>query len=123
MAHPIDECLDNSEAVRLYQSCKASLNLYRREAQRPELSAGWSMGPREVELAACGTFFLRDPRGEGDELFPMLPTFTEPGEVRPLLNRWLTHDREREKAAEKARAAVVDRTFKNHARWLLDHLT
>lgn len=38
------------------------------------------------KLAACGTFFARDPRPEGDELFPMLPTFTDPGEFRRVVS-------------------------------------
>lgn len=80
------------------------------------------MGPREVELAACGTFFLREPRGEGDEVLPMLPTFTTPAEFQSLLREWLTRDDDRTALAHKARAAVADRTFVNHAAWLLDLL-
>ncbi len=77
------------------------------------------MGPREVELAACGAFFLRNPRGEGDELFPMLPTFTQPDEFSELLRWWLTHDAARTDAAIRAQAAIVDRTFANTAARLL----
>lgn len=119
MAHPIGECCPNSEAVKLYASTKVSANLYRTEAQRPELSAGWSMTPREVELAATRTFFLRDARGEGDEVFPMLPTFGSPEEFSDLLGWWVAHDEEREEAAEQAMAAVADRTFVNNAAALL----
>lgn len=119
--HDLNECFDNADAVSLYRSCRMSANLYRAsrkpelEANAPDLAAGWAMGPREVELAACGTFFVREPRGEGDELFPMLPTFTEPAELQELLGWWLTHDREREEAALKAHAAVANRTFVEHA--------
>jgi spore maturation protein CgeB len=113
--HPIDECCPNTEAVKLYTSSKASANIYRRESNRPELSQGWSMTPREVELAATATFFLRDPRGEGDELLPMLPTFGGPDEFGDLLRWWVAHDEERDSAATAARHAVADRTFANHA--------
>jgi spore maturation protein CgeB len=119
VAHDIADCIDNADAARLYSSTKLSANLYRREANRPELSAGWAMGPREVELAALGVAFLRDPRGEGDELLPMLPTFDGPDDFADKLRWWLSHDRERDEAALKAQAAVADRTFANHAAQLL----
>ena len=77
------------------------------------------MGPREVELAACGTFFARESRAEGDGLFPMLPTFTEPTELADIIRWALTHPDERFAAAQQARAAIVDRTFDNHAAQLL----
>lgn len=119
VGHDLADCLDNAQTAQLYRSAKAGLNLYRREADRPELSAGWSMGPREVEAAACGHFFLRDPRGEGDEVLDMLPTFTSPGDASDQLRWWLAHDVEREALASKAREAIADRTFHNHAAQLL----
>lgn len=115
LAHDPADCLDNAETADLYRSARVGMNLYRREAQRPELSAGWAMGPREVEMAACGLFFLRDPRDEGDGLLDTLPTFASPAEASELLRWWLAHPEEREEAALKARAAVADRTFHNHA--------
>jgi spore maturation protein CgeB len=119
VAHDIGECLDNADAVGLYQSSKVGLNLYRREAQHPTLIDGWAMGPREVELAACGLFFLREPRPEGDEVLGMLPTFTSPGEASELLHWWLAHDTERSAVAAQARAAIADRTFDAHAAMLM----
>jgi spore maturation protein CgeB len=122
IGHDIDECMDNASAVPLYRSARCGLNLYRRESQRPELSQGWSVGPREIEQAACGLPFLRDPRPEGDELFPMLPTFTSPGDASEKLRWWLAHDDEREAAAVRAMQAVADRTFENNAAELLRQL-
>lgn len=119
VAHDIRDCIDNEAAADLYASTKMSANLYRREAQRPELSTGWAMGPREVELAAIGVPFLRDPRGEGDELLPMLPTFDGPDDFAERLRWWLAHDVERDAIAAAAQAAVADRTFANHAAELL----
>ena len=119
VAHGEAECLDNKKAVDVYRSARVGLNLYRREAEKPELSAGWSMGPRELEQAACGLFFLRDPRGEGDEVLDMLPTFTSPSEASELLRYWLARPDERQALADKARAAVADRTFTNNAAALL----
>jgi spore maturation protein CgeB len=119
LAHDIGECCDNTEAVRLYQSGKVGLNLYRREAEDGGSAAGWAMGPREVEMAACGLFYLRDPRPEGDELLPMLPTFDGPEDASEQLRFWLDHDDERDEAARQAREAVADRTFKKNAETLL----
>ena len=119
LVHDLDECVDNEDTALYYAGTKVSLNLYRREANHPELSQGWAMGPREVELAACGTFYLRDPRPESDDLLPMLPAITTPEEFGDQVRWWAAHDTEREDAAAAARAAVADRTFTNHAARLL----
>lgn len=119
VGHDRDECLDNTDTARIYRSAKVGMNLYRREAERPEQIHGMAMGPREVEMAACGLFFLRDSRLEGDTVMPTLPTFTEPGDASEQLRWWLAHDTEREAAADKAREAIADRTFDSHAAALL----
>ena len=116
---PKTECMSNLDAVRLYQSAKMSLNFYRKEASEAGMEHGYAIGPREVELAACGTFFLREPRREGDGLFPDAPLFTEPGEVGDMVRWWSVNDDLREKTARKNREAIADRTFKNTAARLL----
>jgi spore maturation protein CgeB len=122
LAHDIDRCLDNTETAQVYRSARTSLNLYRREADRPELAQGWAMGPREVELAACSAWFTRDPRPEGDDLFPMLPTCTDPAEASEQVRWALAHPDQRQRAAVQAHQAVADRTFTNAAKRLLHHL-
>jgi spore maturation protein CgeB len=122
VAHDIDDCIDNDEAVRLYQGAKASVNLYRREANAADLVEGWAMGPREVELAATGCFFLRDPRPESDELLPMLPAFDSPEAFGELLRWHLAHPHVTAELAGRARSAIADRTFTNAATRLLAHL-
>lgn len=119
LIHDLKECFPNERAVDLYRSATLSANLYRKEADAPELRQGWAMSPREVELAAVGCFFLRGPRPEGDELFSMLPTFSGPDEFSELLHWWLLHDSAREDAARAARAAVADRDFVSNAKTLL----
>jgi spore maturation protein CgeB len=119
VCHDLDECFDNEDAVELYRSATVGLNLYRREAEAEHLVDGWSMSPREVEMAATGLFFLRDPRGEGDEVLDMLPTFASPEDASEQLRYWLAHDDERQALAGKAREAVADRTFHAHAATLL----
>jgi spore maturation protein CgeB len=120
LAHDVDECCDNANTAVLYASTKASANLYRKEAT--ETAEGWSMGPREVELAAIGTFFLREARGESDEILHMLPTFDDPDDFGEKLRWWLDHDTTREAAAQMARRAVADRTFQKNAARLLSLL-
>lgn len=119
VAHDIDKCCPNEDTIDLYRSTKVSANLYRREAQRPELEAGWSMGPREVELAATGCFYLTESRGENREALPMVPTFDGPADFSDKLAWWLDHDQARHKIAGQARAAVADRTFTSNAGQLL----
>lgn len=122
MMAPAAECLDNEDTVALYRSARASMNVYRREARAGELADGWAMGPREVEMAACGLFYLRESRSEGDEVLPMLPIFTSPEDAAEQLRWWLAHDDERADVALKAREAIADRTFIGNAAGLLRQL-
>jgi spore maturation protein CgeB len=119
VVHDLEECCPNELTVELYASTKASVNLYRKEGFE---SDGWAMGPREVELAATGTFFLREPRPESDEVLSMLPTFTSPGDFGEQLRWWLAHDTARSEASRLARLAVADRTFAKNAARLLHAL-
>lgn len=116
------QCTGNEETAAIYRSTRAGINFYRRESEDAHAGEGWAVGPREVELAASGTFFLRDPRGEGDGLFPMLPTFDGPGDASEKLRWWLARDRQREDASAAARAAIAGRTFEANARRLLQLL-
>lgn len=119
VAHDTADCLDNADTARLYRSARVGLNLYRREAEAAGTAEGWAVGPREIEMAACSLPFVRDPRGEGNELFGHLPTFTSPAEAADQIAWLLTHDTERAALADKSRAAVADRTFDAHAARLL----
>jgi len=120
VGHDMDECLPNDQAADMYRGTKASLNLYRREAEADHLVDGWAMGPREVELAACGTFYLTEARGENREVLPMVPTVDGPEDFAEKLAWWLAHPRQREQVVAEAQAAIADRTFVANARRLLD---
>jgi spore maturation protein CgeB len=122
VGHDLDVCLDNAQAAELYRSARVGLNLYRRESSEGGSAEGWAMGPREVEMAACGLFFVRESRGEGDAVLDMLPTFVYPDEAAELVRWWLAHPEERAETALKARAAVEDRTFNNAAAAVLQLL-
>ena len=114
-----DGYIGNELTADIYRQSRTGLNLYRREAEAAHLGEGWSCGPREIEMAACDLWFARDPRPESDALFGMLPAFTDAAEAGELLRWALKHPEDAEEAAAKARAAVADRTFTNHARKLL----
>jgi spore maturation protein CgeB len=120
LGHDRDECFPNEEAANLYRGAKSSLNLYRKEATHVDLVEGWAMGPREVELAACGTFYLTEARGENRDVLPMVPTVEGPDDFSEKLAWWLDHDTERDQVASQAQAAVADRTFHQNARRLLE---
>lgn len=122
VGHDINECVDNVQAAHIYRSAAVGLNLYRREHEVGDNAQGWAIGPREVEMAACGLPFLRDPRGEGDDLFPQHLRFTTPAEAVEGLRWWLDHPEQREAAAVAGRAAVADRTFTQAAVRLLTHI-
>lgn len=117
-----DACIDNPQTADLYRRARTGINFYRREAEDDWAGQGWACGPREIELAACGTWFARDPRPESDELFGMLPSFAGPGEAGEQIRWALAHPRKRQEAARQARAAVEDRTFENAAKRLLSLL-
>jgi hypothetical protein len=115
-----NDCVPNDNTAELYRGTKMGLNFYRRESEDAHADdIAVAMGPREVEMAACGLPFLRDPRKEGDEVLHMLPTFASPQDATEQLRWWLKHDDERAEIARQARAAIADRTFVNNARRLL----
>jgi hypothetical protein len=117
-----DACVDNDETAAIYRQSRCGINLYRREGEQAHADQGWAMGPREIELAACGTWFTRDPRAEGDEVFHMLPRFGSPAEAGEQIRWALAHPDAREKAAMAAREAIADRTFTANAKRLLQLL-
>ena len=120
----LSECVPNSETVEWYRGTKVGVNMYRElvAGDKASTAAGWAMGPREVEMAACGLFFLRAPRPESDDVLGFLPSFSDPRELEELIRWWLPRDAQRAELAERARAAVADRTFDSHAARLLARL-
>jgi spore maturation protein CgeB len=117
LGHAIEACVSNEETARIYRLSRVGINFYRRESEDAHAGEGWAMGPREVEMAACGLFFLRDPRPESDEMFGgVLPVFSSPEEASELLRYWVQNDGLREDKARQARERIEDRTFLNHAK-------
>lgn len=114
-----EACVSNDETAEIYRQSRTGINFYRREAEDAHSGEGWAVGPREVEMAACGLWFARDPRPESDELFRALPAYDSPAEAGDLIRWALAHPAARDRAAARARAAIEDRTFQNNARALL----
>jgi spore maturation protein CgeB len=118
-----NDCVNNTDTADFYRGSKMGINFYRRESEDEHVNdVAIAMGPREVEMAACGLPFLRDPREEGDRVLHMLPTFASPEDASEQLRWWLEHNDERTEIARQARAAIADRTFANNARQLLNRL-
>jgi spore maturation protein CgeB len=115
----IDGCIDNDETAGIYRQARTGINLYRREGEDTWTGDAWAMGPREVELAACGLYFVRDPRPESDETFPMLPSFSSAEEAGEQIRWAIAHPDQRAEAAAKAQAAIAGRTFENNAKALM----
>jgi len=123
LSHPRDEAVDNEEVAKTYRRSKVGINFYRKEAEASHEGEGWAIGPREVEMAACGIPWLRDPRGESDELFRFLPTFGNAEEAADLLKWYLRSPLMAEQLGAAARKAIEDRTFDNHAKILMQEMT
>ena len=124
VGHPLDQCVDNEETANIYRGTRTSFNLYRVETNGDLIDGtdGVACGPREVELAACGTWFARQSRPESDELFPMLPVFSSPEELGDIVRWALAHPDVCDAAAAEASAAVADRTFPHNAQRLMTAL-
>jgi hypothetical protein len=124
VGHEPEDCVDNDVTAEVYRGSLASFNIYRAETngQLSDSADGWAMGPREVEMARCGLWFARQSRPESDEVFPMLPTFSDPQELGDQLRWAIANPEARMMAVERAFAAVEGRTFPNNARALLQAL-
>lgn len=120
--HSFAECLDNVDVPPLYWQSKVGLNIYRRESERADLADGWAMGPREIEMAACGLFHITEERGENRRVLPMLPTFTSPEDAAEQIRWWARHPALRDRVAEQARSAIGAWTFRNRAAQVLQFI-
>lgn len=122
LGHDPNMCVPNTETAEVYRNGRVGINFYRRESESAHKGEGWSIGPREVEMAACGLPFLRDPRPESDEVFSSLPAFSSPEEAVDKLRWLLSNETARNRLARNAYLAIKDRTFLNHGARLLKSL-
>lgn len=123
LGHPRAHAIDNSETANIYRRTKVGINVYRQEGEATHADEGWAMGPREVELAACGVPFLRDSRPESDEVFGwLLPAFESPEHAADLLKWYLASPDRAERMGKEAAYQVRHRTFDNNAARLMNLL-
>lgn len=113
------EYVSNAFAAALYRKAKIGLNLYRTSKgfgkDAPRIDHAESLNPRAYELAATGCFTVSDYREEVTETFgSLVPTFAEPSEIRPLLDRWLADDAGRARVRALLPSTVAGHTW--HAR-------
>lgn len=110
-------CVDNDDTADLYRRTQVGANWYRREATAT--ADGLAVGPREVEMAACGLPFLRERREESDRLFPNHPTFETPDDFGRQLTWLLDRPDVRDRLSREGQEAVADRSFVKAAKRLL----
>lgn len=120
---------DNARTAQLYRAAKIGLNINRRSMgfgrDAPRIERAESLGPRVLEMAATGTFFLTDHRAEFDDLFPhgiRPPVYFSPSDLEGLIRYWVAHNAEREALAARLPDAVSDQTFAARARQIAERL-
>jgi len=112
-------CLDNRDAVELYQGAKIAINIHR------WAGGAESLNPRAYELAACGTFQICDRRAELVEIFgDSVPHFEAgvPWELEAGIRHYLKNDELRESMAAEARRRVQEHTFEQRAKTIIENI-
>lgn len=112
--------VDNAFTARIYRGLAIGINIHRTERWNNNADIvidpgeAYSMGPRGVELAACGTFQLSDFRQEIVDVFgDSVPLHDSPEELGRLIRKYLNDPAERERLARLQHEAIKGRTFKN----------
>lgn len=117
----------NAVTASLYRNAKIGLNLFRKSKSFDRFSEtidrAESVALRAYELAACGCFFLSDPRAELTEIFgDLIPTFETPNELEALVRHYLADDDARERIGRLLPEAVKRHTWSERARQLMSDL-
>lgn len=123
----VPKLVENSFTARLYRGAAIGINLHRTErwSNNAEMlidsGEAYSMGPRGVELAACGTFQVSDYRQEIVDVFgDACPIARSPEHMGSLIRKYLDDPVRRQELAVRQREAIKERTFANHMRRVLE---
>lgn len=123
----IPKMVENSFTARLYRGAAIGINMHRLErwANNDKMmideGEAYSMGPRGVELAACGAFQVSDPRQEVIDVFgDSVPLHRNPADLERLIRKYLNDPAERDRLARQQHEAIKGRTFANHMRRVLE---
>ncbi len=130
-AGPVEAALQRSgaristaDSVRIFNATEVNLNLHSSTWVDGVDPVGDFVNPRTFELAAAGAFQLVDARALLPPLFSAgteLATFTDAGELRPLLRHWLAHPEERAVLAAAARTrCLAQHTYRHRMESLLE---
>lgn len=104
-------CIDNEHTPPIYCAAKVNVNIH-----RAGLTA-YSVGPRVIELAACGAYQVTDYRPELDDLFETaggglgIDTFSTPQELEAVIRAALADPGMRHARAAFQRSRVARDTF------------
>jgi len=119
--------IDNAFTARIYRGAAIGINLHRTERWNNNadivIDAGeaYSMGPRGVELAACGTFQISDFRQEIVDVFgDTVPLHDSPESLGRLIRKYLADPSLRESLARQQHEAIKGRTFAHSMRRVLE---
>ena len=112
--------VDNAFTARIYRGLAIGINIHRTERWNNNADIlidegeAYSMGPRGVELAACGAFQISDFRQEIVDVFgDTVPLHSSPEDLGRLIRKYLNDPAERERLARLQHEAIKGRTFKN----------
>lgn len=124
------DVVDNVQTAELYRNSKIGLNIYResvgfgKDNKRILPGQAESIGPRGIELAACGVFSISSYRAEVAEMFGQnIPTYTNAQDLQDKIIYYLNHPVERQLCAMNAYRMVQGETFDTRAKVMLQQMT
>lgn len=108
--------MDNEDVAERYRAPDVAVAISMHRNQRYvddqrsiDLGEAYSVGPRTLELAACGLFQVSDHRDELTDIFgDAVPEYETPRELQALLRRALDEPAWREDLAARQLAAMED---------------
>ena len=119
--------IDNAFTARIYRGAAIGINIHRTERWNNNADIlidegeAYSMGPRGVELAACGCFQLSDFRQEIVDVFgDSVPIHSSPDDLGRLIRKYLADPVRREELARQQYEAIKGRTFENSMKRVLE---
>ena len=110
--------LSTEDSVKVFNASQINLNLHSSAFHDGVNPDGDYVNPRTFEVAACGAFQLVDHRSLLPELFRLEPTnggpddrelatFRHEGEIKGLIEYYLSHSEERDRIAAASRKRVL----------------
>lgn len=123
----VEKMVENTFTARIYRGAAIGINMHRTErwsnnaALVVDEGEAYSMGPRGVEYAACGTFQVSDVRQEIIDVFgDSVPLHRNPEELEALIRKYLSDPVRRQELAVQQHEAIKGRTFAAHTRQMLE---